>query len=73
MDRNESDSHSFRTPAAPTNMTTPLGFNYVEIISGSIADMLEPCDLVNIHTLQHGEDPTTHKQGSRKIDFMFMS
>jgi hypothetical protein len=63
MDGNESDSHSFRTPAAPTNITTPLGVNYDERISGSIADMLKACDLVNINTLQHGEAPPTHNQG----------
>jgi hypothetical protein len=73
MDGNESDSHSSRTPAAPTHITTSLGFNYDGRISGSIANMLEACDLVNIHTLQHGEDPPTHKQGSRQIDFMFIS
>jgi exonuclease III len=35
--------------------------------------MLKACDLVNIHTLQHGEATPTHKQGSRKIDFMLIS
>jgi hypothetical protein len=70
---NESDSHSFRTPAAPTNITTPLSFNYGERISGSIVDMLEACDLVNIHNLQHGEAPPTYKQVSRQIDVMFIS
>jgi hypothetical protein len=35
--------------------------------------MLEACDLVNIHTLQHGEAPATHTQGSHQIDFMFIS
>jgi hypothetical protein len=73
MDGNGSDSHSFRTPAAPINMTTPLGFNYNEIISGSIADMIEACNLVNIHMLHHGEAPPTHKHGSRLIDVMFIS
>jgi hypothetical protein len=63
MDGNESDIQSFRTPSAPTSMTTLLGLNYDERISGSIADMLKSCDLVNIHNLQHGEAPPTHKQG----------
>jgi hypothetical protein len=54
-------------------MTTPLVFNYNESISGAISDMLEACDLLNIHTLQHGEAPPTHKQESRQIDGMFIS
>jgi hypothetical protein len=73
MDVNESDSHSFRAPRVANRIITPLGFNYDERISGSISYMLEACDLVNIHTLQHGEAPPTHKQGSRQIDFMFIS
>jgi hypothetical protein len=52
--------------------TMPLELNYDTWISGSIAGMLEACDLANIDTLQHGEDPPTHKQGSRKINFMFI-
>jgi hypothetical protein len=35
--------------------------------------MFEACNLVNIHTLQHDEAPPTHTQGSRQIDFMFIS
>jgi hypothetical protein len=35
--------------------------------------MIEACDLLNIHTLQHGEAPATHKQGSQQIDFNFIS
>jgi hypothetical protein len=35
--------------------------------------MIEACDLVNVHTLQHGEAPATHKQGSQQIDFNFIS
>jgi hypothetical protein len=50
MDGNDSDSHSFMIPASPTNMTTTLGFNYDKRISGSVADIVEACDLVNIHT-----------------------
>jgi hypothetical protein len=73
MDVNELNSHLCRTPTASTNITTPLGFNYDERISGSIADMIEACSLVKIYTLQHGEDPPTHKQGSRQIDLMFIS
>jgi hypothetical protein len=35
--------------------------------------MLEACDLVNIHTVQHDEAPPTHTQGPGQIDFMFIS
>jgi hypothetical protein len=35
--------------------------------------MIEACDLVNIYTLQHGEAPSTHKQGLQQIDVMFIS
>jgi hypothetical protein len=35
--------------------------------------MMEACDLVNIHTLQHGEAPATHKQGSQQIYFYLLS
>jgi hypothetical protein len=34
--------------------------------------MIEACDLVNIHRLQHGEAPATQKQGSQQIDFHFI-
>jgi hypothetical protein len=40
---------------------------------GSIVAMLEACNLVNINTIQHGEAPATHKEGSHHIDFMFIS
>jgi hypothetical protein len=35
--------------------------------------MLEACDLVNINTLKSYEAPPMYKQGSRQIDFMFIS
>jgi hypothetical protein len=35
--------------------------------------MMEDCDLVNMHTLQHGAAPATHKQGSQQIDFNILS
>jgi hypothetical protein len=73
MDGNDSDSHSLRASTETNRITTPLGFNYDSRISESISDMLEACDLVNIHNLQHREAPPTHKQGSRQIDFMFIS
>jgi hypothetical protein len=41
MDGNESSSHSYRAPTVDSRITIPLGFNYDERISGSIADMLE--------------------------------
>jgi hypothetical protein len=66
-------THSEHRQHPPTRITTPLGFNYDERTSGSIADMLEACDLLNIHTLQHGKAPPTHKQESRQIEFMFIS
>jgi hypothetical protein len=72
IDVNESDSHSYRAPTDDMKITKPLGFSYDSKISGSISDMLEACDLVNIYTLQHDEVPQTDKQGSRQINFMFI-
>jgi hypothetical protein len=62
MDGNDLDNHSFIAPTDTARLTTPIGFNYNSRISGSISDMLEVCDFVNIHTLQHGE---THKDKDR--------
>jgi hypothetical protein len=73
IDGSEYDTHLFRPLTYKSHLTTPLGFNYDSRISGSIAAMIDACDLVNIHALQHGEAPTTHKQGSQQIDFMFVS
>jgi hypothetical protein len=69
----ESDTHLFRPPTYNSRLATPLGFNYDSRISVFIADIIEACDLVNVHTLQHGEAPATYKQGSEKNDFMFVS
>jgi hypothetical protein len=57
MDGNESENHLFRSPTVSNRITTPLGFNYDERISGSIADMLEaydpsisiPSNMVRLH------------------------
>jgi hypothetical protein len=73
IDGNESDIHLFCPPAYNIRLTTPLGFNYDSRISGSIAAMIEACDLVNIHTLQHRGAPATHRQGSQQINFMCVS
>jgi hypothetical protein len=73
IDGNESGAHQFRQPTYNIHLTTPLGFNYDSRISGSIVTMLEACDLVNIHTLQHGEALKTRKQGSQQIDMRFIS
>jgi hypothetical protein len=73
IDGNESDAHLFRPPIYNSHITTPLGFNYDSRISGYIAMMLDACGLFNIHMIQHGEAPSTKKQGSQKIDFMFIS
>jgi hypothetical protein len=70
---NESDAYFFQNPTYTSRLTTPLGFDYDSRISGSIAVMLEACNLVNIHTLQHSEAPETNKQGSHQIYFMFIS
>jgi hypothetical protein len=35
--------------------------------------MMEACGLVNIHTLQHGAAPATHKEGSQQIDVSLLS
>jgi hypothetical protein len=56
-DGHESDNHLYRPPTYGSRLTTSLGFNYDSRISGSIAEIIEACDLVNIHTLQHGEAP----------------
>jgi hypothetical protein len=69
---NKSDAHLFLPPTYNSHITTPLGFKYDSRISGSIAAMLEACDLVNIHRLHHGVAPSTHTQGSHQIDFMFI-
>jgi hypothetical protein len=73
IDGNELDAHLFRPPMYNSRITTHLGFNYDSCISGSIVVSLEACDLVNIHTPQHGEAAATHTQGSYQIDFMFIS
>jgi hypothetical protein len=72
IDGNASDTHLYRPPTHNIRITTPLGFNYDSWISGSIAEMIEACDLVNIHTVQHGEASERHKQGSQQIDFNFI-
>jgi hypothetical protein len=62
---NQSDSHTFRPQSYRSRLIYHLSFNYDNHINGSIAATLDTCDLVNIHTLQHGDAPTTHTQGSQ--------
>jgi hypothetical protein len=73
MDGNQDDQHVFQQQDIPTKVCTPLGFNYDKNIDGSIAKLVESCNLVNIHKLQHGEVPATRNNGSFQIDFAFLS
>jgi hypothetical protein len=73
IDGNESDTHLYCPRIYNSRLTTPLGFDYDSRISGSITEIIEAYDLVNIHTIQHGEAPAMHKQGSQQIDFNFIS
>jgi hypothetical protein len=73
LDSNQDDLHFFQQQDIMTKVCTPLGLNYDRKIYGSIATLLEACNLVNIHKLKHGDVPATHNTGSLQIDFGFLS
>jgi hypothetical protein len=73
MDGNQDDFHVFQQQDIPTKVCTALGFNYNKNIDGSIATLIESCNLVNIHKLKHGDVPATNNAGSLKNDFGFLS
>jgi hypothetical protein len=73
MDGNKDDLHVFQQQDIPTQVCTPLGFNYDTHIDGSIASLVEYCNLINIHKLKHGDVPATHNAGSHQIDLGFLS
>jgi hypothetical protein len=73
MDGKQNDSHVFQPQDIPNRVNTPLGFNYDKHIDGSIASLVEACNLVNIHKLKHGNVPATHIAGSDQIDFGYLS
>jgi hypothetical protein len=70
---NQDDQHLFQQQDIPTRVFTPLGFNYKNNIDGSIATLVESCNLVNIHKIKHGEVPATHNTVSFQIDLAFIS
>jgi hypothetical protein len=73
MDGNQDDLRVFQQQDIPNKVCTPLGFNYDKNIDGSIATLIESCNLVNINKLKHGDVPATHNAGSLQIDFGFLS
>jgi hypothetical protein len=54
MEGNQDDTHVFREQEYDGKCFTPLVFHYDNSIDGSIASVLESCDVVNIHKLKHG-------------------
>jgi hypothetical protein len=70
---NQDNLHVFQQQDIPTKACTPIGFNYDINIDGSIATLIEACNLVNIHKLKHGDAPATHNTGSLQIYFDFLS
>jgi hypothetical protein len=70
---NQNDLYVFKQQDIPTKVCTPHGFNYDKQIDGSIATLVESCNLVNIHKLKHGDVTATHNAGSLQIDFFFLS
>jgi hypothetical protein len=73
VDGNQYDLHVFQKQYIPTKVCTPIVFNYDRNTDGSIATLIESCNLVHIHKLKHGDVPATHNAGSLQIDFGFLS
>jgi hypothetical protein len=67
MDGNQDDLRVFQQQDIPNKVCTPLGFNYDKNIDGSIATLIESCNLINIHKLKHGYVPATHNAGSLQM------
>jgi hypothetical protein len=73
MDGNQDYLHVFREQEYDGKCCTPLGFHYEKTIDGSIASMVDACDLVNIHKHKHVHTPPTQTSGSTHIYFIFVS
>jgi hypothetical protein len=73
MDGNPVNLHVFQQQYIPTKVCTPLGFNYDRNIDGSIATLIEACNLINIHKLKCGDVPVTYNAGSLQTYFGFLS
>jgi hypothetical protein len=64
MDGTQDDLHVFREQEYDGKCDTHLGFRYDKSIDGSIASMVDSCDLVNIHIHKHFDTPPTQSSGS---------
>jgi hypothetical protein len=73
MDGTREDLHVFREHEYDGKCCTPLSFHYKKTIDGSIASMVDDCDLVNIHKHTHVHTPPTQTSGSTQINFIVMS
>jgi hypothetical protein len=73
MDGNQDDPHVFRKQEYDGTCCTLLGLHYDKTIYGSIASMVDVCDLVNTHKHTHVNTPPTQASGSTQIDFIFVS
>jgi hypothetical protein len=73
MDGNQDDQHVFMEQNYNGKCCTPLGFHYDNNIDGSIATMIDTCDLVNVHKLHVNISPTQSSSRSSQIDFIFIS
>jgi hypothetical protein len=67
------DTSSSLTCFWRTGIRRYLGFHYDTSINGSIASMVDACDLVNIHKHKHVHTPPTQSFESTQIYFIFMS
>jgi hypothetical protein len=72
MDGNQDDLHVFREQEYDGKCCTPLGFHYDKTIDGSIASMVEACDVVNIQKHKDVNTLTTQTSRSTQIYFIFM-
>jgi hypothetical protein len=73
MDNNQVGLHVFQQQDILIKVCIPLGFKYDRNIYGSIATLIEACNLVNIYKLKYGDVPATHNGVSLQIDFDFLS
>jgi hypothetical protein len=73
MDRNKYYERVFREQDYNSKVCTPMGFHYDKNIDGYKANLVETCNLVNIHKLKYQNVPPTQSSGSTQIDFIFIS
>jgi hypothetical protein len=73
MDGNQDDMHIFREHKYDGKCCTSLGLHYDKTIDGSIASMVDTCDLVNTQKHKHVNTPPTQASGLTQIDLIFMS